>query len=250
MPSTSTTNSLRAAVAVLLALALGCSDDLPEPSLVANLRILGVQADPPEAAPGDEVALSALVLDTPDAGPSELVWIACPPSDAPILTLGPEACASGDMIGTGPTTSFAIDESATDLTGDIAIFLVAARTDAGGVQACLAALSAGTSPDFCRVALKRIAVVPAGAPTAENPALGALVLDGDTVTATLDGSTPEGEAPFLSWFVTAGELAAFRTQAAGDGLTNTWTLPAGQSGTLAVVLRDNTGAQSWHTLTR
>jgi TonB family protein len=48
----------------------------------------------------------------------------------------------------------------------------------------------------------------------------------------------------LSWFVTAGEVDDFRTDANGDGLTNLWT-PADQSGRVWVIIRDGRGGESW-----
>ncbi len=67
----------RASVLVLVALGgVGCLEPLPDVSLVTGLRVLGVQADPPEVAPGGEVNLSALVVE-PGGGGFSLSWAVC-----------------------------------------------------------------------------------------------------------------------------------------------------------------------------
>ncbi|HEX9100969.1 MAG TPA: hypothetical protein VF997_02130 [Polyangia bacterium] len=55
----------------------GCSKaDLGAASFVDGLRLLGVQAEPPEAAPGDAVDLTAWVVD-PRGGAVDVTWSAC-----------------------------------------------------------------------------------------------------------------------------------------------------------------------------
>jgi hypothetical protein len=54
----------------------GCLEPLPDVTRVDALRVLGVQADPPEVPPGAEVALSALVVD-PTGAPFSLSWYVC-----------------------------------------------------------------------------------------------------------------------------------------------------------------------------
>lgn len=53
-----------------------CLEDLPSPSVVDDLRVLAVKAEPAEASPGDSVALEALVVD-PLARPVRYAWYAC-----------------------------------------------------------------------------------------------------------------------------------------------------------------------------
>jgi len=63
--------------ALLLSLPLAaCLEDLPSPSVVDDLRVLAVKAEPAEAAPGDSVTLEALVVD-PLARPPRYAWYAC-----------------------------------------------------------------------------------------------------------------------------------------------------------------------------
>jgi hypothetical protein len=68
---------MRALALVLLALVGGCSEaDLSAAAFVHGLRVLGVQAEPPEAAPGDTVTLTAWVVDT-RGGAVDVSWSAC-----------------------------------------------------------------------------------------------------------------------------------------------------------------------------
>jgi len=72
---------MRRYIPIVLTLALGvatcgCNDDLPVPSRVDGLRVLGIQADPPEVAPGDTVSLKALLVDA-DGRSIEAAWTAC-----------------------------------------------------------------------------------------------------------------------------------------------------------------------------
>lgn len=64
-------------LAAVLALPLwGCVGDLPSPAVIDNLRIIGVEANPPEARPGDTVHLAALVVH-PGEEAVRLRWYAC-----------------------------------------------------------------------------------------------------------------------------------------------------------------------------
>jgi len=66
----------RALVIAALAVA-GCGKfDLGEAALVEGLRLIGVQAEPPEAFPGDQVKLTAWVFDT-RGGTIDVSWSAC-----------------------------------------------------------------------------------------------------------------------------------------------------------------------------
>ena len=57
--------------------AQGCLEELPSPSRVDSLRILGVQAEPPEVPPGDAVTLSALAVDAIEQRALSYRWAAC-----------------------------------------------------------------------------------------------------------------------------------------------------------------------------
>jgi hypothetical protein len=61
----------------VVALAAGCGKfDLGDAAFVDGLRLLGVQAEPPEAAPGESVKLTAWVVDT-HGGSIDVSWSAC-----------------------------------------------------------------------------------------------------------------------------------------------------------------------------
>jgi len=55
---------------------VACDQGLPKVYRVDRLRVLGIQAEPPEVAPGDTVTLSALVVDFEERAIS-FAWSAC-----------------------------------------------------------------------------------------------------------------------------------------------------------------------------
>lgn len=55
--------------------------DLASVTIVDNLRLLAVVADPPEARPGEQVSFSALIADPNGENPL-VAWLACPPDEA------------------------------------------------------------------------------------------------------------------------------------------------------------------------
>jgi len=66
-------------VAALL-LAAGCGESFKPESVVTDLRVLGIRAEPAELRPGEATALSALVVDpTRPASARTLVWLSCDP---------------------------------------------------------------------------------------------------------------------------------------------------------------------------
>ena len=66
---------------VLIAVALfgaACQEDMEDVSQVTKFRILAVQADPPEVAPGDGATLKLLFADPAGEGRDvEIVWLTC-----------------------------------------------------------------------------------------------------------------------------------------------------------------------------
>ena len=56
------------------ALLTGCGEGPMDETLVDELRVLGIRAEPPEAAPGEPVALTALVADPAGTGADVLLW--------------------------------------------------------------------------------------------------------------------------------------------------------------------------------
>jgi hypothetical protein len=257
------------------ALLTSCGSDLPKGQLVVNLRIVGVQAEPPQASPGTTVQLAALVMQPDLAAGIERQWAACviAPGASPAACLGPTPgaippdCADAPeatfcLLGTGETASYqvpqvALQGRAPGDSGQVVITLIAAASADGGVLACAVALmDPESAPESCRVAVKRLTVLPAGVDSDNaNPVVTSLAADGDVLSATLDTAavetTPDGpEALYLSWYVTGGELEKFRTDAATDDLANTWTLPTEPGDyQAAVVVHDGRGGESWLTTT-
>ncbi|HWE29588.1 MAG TPA: hypothetical protein VHB97_16380, partial [Polyangia bacterium] len=83
-------------------LVAGCSNDLPAASFIDKLRVLAVQAVPPEIDPGTSTALHVLAiepivqqLDGAAAAPLSAVWLACA---LPAGTLTVQPCATGSQI--------------------------------------------------------------------------------------------------------------------------------------------------------
>ncbi len=261
-------------VVVLGTVLAGCGDKLPRPALIDNLRIVAVQAEPPEAAAGTTVALSSLVLQPDASAAVERVWAACvvePGQSAAGCALPapgqlPPPCASEPeasfcIIGSDASASYVLPELAlrgrpAGAPGQVVVTLVAAASAEGGVAACTAGLEdPARLPESCRAAVKRVKVLPAGVAAANtNPGIASFSREGDLLSVALaEGaieSTPGGaERLFLSWYVSAGELDKFRTDAVEAGMSNPWTPPAA-AGTYqaAVVVRDGRGGESWRTL--
>ena len=102
----------RAVVALALVSACGCSEaDLSDAAFVDGLRLLGVHAEPPEAAPGDTVTLTAWVVD-PHGSAVDVRWDECLlPSNG---TANP-GCTDGSGnglvgLGSGPSLAMVVPE--------------------------------------------------------------------------------------------------------------------------------------------
>jgi len=106
-------------IAVVAALAGGCTEeDLSDASFVSGLRILGAQAEPPEAMPGDTVKLTAWVVDT-KGGNIDVTWSACM---LPSNGLANAGCTDGSgnglvALGSGATSSFVVPPLDADTLG-------------------------------------------------------------------------------------------------------------------------------------
>ncbi len=257
------------ALVVVALLAAGCGDELEKPEQIRNLRILGVQSEPAEGTVGAELALDALVTDRDRTTPIDTLWLACvtpaggaapdsclPQADAPpppLCSDDPEAvlCA----IGFGTPVSYRVpvrarQGRAADENGQIVFTTVAALPEEGGLQGCLDDFEAdGVMPQFCRIAVKRVAILPDGVPANQNPEFFDMTVVGEDVTVVLQfgasEDTPDGpEKPYISWFVTEGDVGRFRTDVDNDGLTNTWS-PDQNAGRIFAVVRDGRGGEGW-----
>src|SRR4051812_11454289 len=70
-------------------LAGGCDKALPDRALVTSLRVLGVRAEPPEAAPGMTIHLDALIADPGGDGRSlKRAWAICDPGAGGVGSCG------------------------------------------------------------------------------------------------------------------------------------------------------------------
>jgi hypothetical protein len=86
-----------AALAIVAVASLGgCTrEDWSDAGLITSLRVLGVQAEPPEADPGERVNLTAWVVD-PRGGSIDVTWSACL---LPSNGLANNDCTSGSDAG-------------------------------------------------------------------------------------------------------------------------------------------------------
>jgi hypothetical protein len=263
--------------ATVTAGASGCGDDLPKPQLVTNLRIAAVRADPPEGFAGTQVELSALLLH-PDANILvEQAWAACVVVPGQPSTTCTNAAAAGPpppcatspdapicLVGMDPTVTYELPARAVSgvtaesgKTGEVVLTLVAGDQSAGGLGGCASALAdPDVAPEGCRIAVKRLRVLPVGSSATpnQNPSLADLRRSGEALSVTVPSGaaepTPAGpESLFLTWYTTGGELDKFRTDVDAQGLTNTFVMPTVPgSYRAAVVVRDGRGGEGWRTL--
>jgi len=216
----------------ILTLLAACGGNLPPQSFIEKLRVLAVQADPPEVAPDEETRLTVLaasptVVQLDDGvvpSPVSTLWLACtvPPGAASTIPCGvnperglgaggaiPPSCdeAPGSdlcVIGVGPTGRF---RPAASLLGGgaattLLITAVVADTEGGAIgclQDAFANNGAPTTPDHCVLSLKRLTLSDPARRTAEanrNPRLADFLLDEYGVPVSLaDGQALFGAAP-------------------------------------------------------
>lgn len=83
------------ALAVAVALTAGCAEDFESFNVVSKLRVLAIQAEPPELLPGESTELSALVYE-PDGDDISYSWSWCPLATG--ASTGYECAVSEDDI--------------------------------------------------------------------------------------------------------------------------------------------------------
>lgn len=195
--------TVRAFLVTLVALG-GCGGDLPVASFVEKLRVLAVQAEPPEVAPGETTQLDVLAVQPPvpmlDGGPpspTTYLWLACriAPGASEQLPCGlqadqrvtqtlPPDCKDEPSaplcyLGTDRRASYTPDAGALgdDGTGQVLITTVVADTPEGAIGCLLAAAENDArpqDPDHCVLSLKRLRVsakdrlLPDGKPAVPN----------------------------------------------------------------------------------
>src|SRR5262249_52369026 len=135
------------------------------------------------------------------------------------------------LLGDGETATYRLPQKALEgraegQNGQVFIVVLAADTSKTSVADCARRLAAdGVVPEGGRIAAKRIIVAAApGEAAPVNPTVTSLSVTGAAVAVEVTAGAG-AQLPFLSWFVTAGELDDFRTDAVGTGLMNNWTPP-------------------------
>ena len=265
------------------ALALACTDALPEVSRVDKLRLLSVRLDPPEAAPGEMALVAPLAVD-PMQRPIAYAWTACDPrlpledpadcKDA----LGIAILANGDG-----RAMFSPDELLATFRrrpGPAAPDREAAAALAGGGRVVLPLVVVVRAGNDTAVAVKRLVWSPGDGPRNHNPQLLYVVasrqpLDPQISRRVPAGLTvpvgvvqqgidfefydPDGPGPLASraerhhahWFATGGsflhdETVSGQTEDGPRSEENEWTAPE-QAGTvrLWVVVTDGRGGETW-----
>jgi len=261
-------------VVVLIVFVGGCAQkaDLAAASFVDGLRLLGVQAEPPEAAAGDAVMLTAWAVD-PRGRPIDVTWSACLlPSNGTANAGCTDGSGNGLVgLGSGVTLSMTVPsvDPATlgppDATEGIYLPIVV-HASAGGD-----ALDAVYRLRMRLVAVPGCTLDPPYSPHCapnQNPSFDAIqpLSDGEAPIAThqgevwallahyTDGSSEEYEVPSSSnpdvferlttqWFATAG---SFPDQPVGGTAVQKWTLdralpPPGGAIDLWIVGHDERG---------
>ena len=100
--------ALLAAGALLVA---GCQPALADRAVVVDLRVLGVRAEPPEAAPGATVTFDTLVADPGGAGRElSYAWAICSPGDGGVGRCGDPANILA--LGSGLTATWTVPADA------------------------------------------------------------------------------------------------------------------------------------------
>jgi hypothetical protein len=247
----------RFAVAALLV--AGCGSDLPQSSFIDKLRVLAVQADPPEVAPGQPTRLRRLAVEPEvlqaqdDAGPVgalQTLWLACaqgPGVTTPVpCGVGPDATAQiPPRCADAPNAPLCLigeDDEAVytpgDATGQVLLTAVVADT-IDGARGCLIdiALHDGvpTMPDRCVIALKRLVVSDKPAEMRNrNPALNFFALrdKAGTVQSLTDGSAGFAAAANAPGMTLAARRTDDSAELGSDGkyeaLTVSWFTSGGK----------------------
>lgn len=168
------------ALGVLVAMAGACAEELTPQSLVTDMRVLAIRAEPASAAPGGSVHLDALVVDPfGDERPISYFWAAClnPPAD------NPARCLQGTapmILGDGAEADAPIPGDAL-LGRERGILGVLLYVCAGGT------VSIGEDGVTCDgastaqiAAVKRVPIEPL--PDNRNPVIDQILLDGEAIS--------------------------------------------------------------------
>ncbi len=86
----------KAACPLFCAVLAGCGEAWQPESIIEDLRVLGVRAEPAELKPGESASLSALILDPNHPGqPITTLWIGCDPDP---FAKGRSACSDAAAL--------------------------------------------------------------------------------------------------------------------------------------------------------
>jgi hypothetical protein len=178
---------MRTLLVAWLVLSAGCSkEDLGSFGFVDGLRLIGTQAEPPEAAPGDKVTLTAWVVDT-HGGSIDVRWSACL---LPSNGLADPGCTDGSgnglvALGSGETLAIVVPAVDAAMLGPPDI--------TGGVYLPIVIHVAGSDDAVDGVYRLRIA---GNQPPNHNPTF-------DTVEPLRDDGIPEVGIAGVDWALVA-----------------------------------------------
>lgn len=227
---------MRAAALAALALigAAGCTEaDLSDASFVAGLRLLGVQAEPPEAMPGDRVQLTAWVVDT-RGNAIDVAWSACM---LPSNGLANAGCTDGSgnglvALGSGATLPIVVPAVGAATLG------APDATDGVYLPIVVHAAAGGDSLDAVYRLRLRIAVAPGctllppyggGCAPNHNPTIEHIepLTDGDAPIATRAGDAWALITRYADASIEEYKVASSPNHNAVERLTTQWFSTAG-----------------------
>ena len=245
--------------------AAGCNPSLPSRALVDDLRVLGVRAEPPEAAPGSTIAFDALVGDVEvPARPFRRGWALCTPGTEGIATCGDPTRIVA--LGTAGSVSWTVPA---DFLEDLSVEEMEIGRDVYvvfGIE--LEGLDRPPEEGEHDISFKRVRISTHANPN-RNPRIDALLFDGTATDAPLavegghdgellvvpsedsiqaydlNGET-QSEDMRYTWLVTGGSVGDTVSWGDVGGVSGTsWHLPGTGSAMLWVVLRDGRGGTAW-----
>jgi len=263
----------------------GCEGPFAPQTLVERLRILGIQAEPPESGPFDEITLNALVADPQGAGRQmECSWgvclidlgyaakdIACPGPDSYMLE---GDCSSArlympDLVewlaeqGYGPPDlpeEIPEEYQQEDPPLFVGLEVLAGSERTSGIKRVTINLS-GQEPNINPVLLgvemdgQPLGEQPVSLPFGSQISLAPIVDESSRQTYRREGEDEDLLEDFLfSWFSTAGEFSERRTildvDSHGERLDiNEWTLDGEYTlpgpVTLWIIVRDGRFGTAW-----
>jgi hypothetical protein len=87
--------TLAVSVLVLSLLLAGCGTKFPPETVVEDLRVLAITAEPPEVGPGEPAQMNVLYADPTHKNPTSVLWVGCEPDPQ---DLGRSACNDASFL--------------------------------------------------------------------------------------------------------------------------------------------------------